>query len=298
MVKEPKDFFKHKEPNTFAYMSERLSTIVSLAINSLKLDDIKIIEPHKIFHLRPTIHVLLSAPIGATKSTILNEIADVHNVVPILGLTRAGLVGTTNENQFIPPEVWNCRNKPFLLDEFSTGGGDHVNPFMPDLLHLLESEYFKRKGSFKGSYQEGDFEKKKKDYLILNNGIIEVKARFAGIFATMYNIKMSNSKVTQALITRCVPYHFFPNRSILREVAHGNKFYNFKSYLKGARYLKKTTIKRADYLIIEDFVNKQTMGNDIIYLRSIGDCCRVFAILKKHHLDLYQWIIGQKGFFS
>src|SRR3990167_6350343 len=97
---------------TFKRIRNEISTLVNASIASAKIRKLEIHETKGIYSMRPPIHLVLHAPVGQIKSTILQEIANAMKSTVMLEITRAGLVGTLDgkTSQMIPGAAWECRN--------------------------------------------------------------------------------------------------------------------------------------------------------------------------------------------
>lgn len=270
---------KYRIENNF----DIISLFASLCNASLKITSLEIIEPNKKEYMRPQLNFMILAPSGSTKSTTLNDIGEAHNVRPYTSLTRAGIIGTIDKRTFqvIPGAVWDSRNNLFLIDEFKIGKNeDTIDP----LLQFTESGHYKKKfGLFSGEQNEYDPPNAKNDlYFKVKNGELEIKTRISVILATLKWLEYDKNPDTQALISRFIPFRWFPTRQELEKVAIGEKTY------KNTRFKPKqhTKIKLKDYMKIKSFVDQSGVGNEI-YLRCIGDLCRIFTITKNHDEPLY-----------
>lgn len=239
-------------------------------------------EPKAEVVIRPQLHVILLAEIGAVKSTMLAEVGKRYKIMPYTNITKAALVGTIDRKtlQIIPAGAWDVKNKPFLIDEFKiTDKGDTLDA----LLQLTENQYYKRKiGTFSSDLhlKSGDL------FFKVNKGTIEVKTRFNCIIASMKWLEYSRMQDIQALLSRCVPYRFEPSMELLKKVAEGEKLYEYEKFVPKTN---NDTIITSDYLQIKDFVDNKNVDKQI-YLRAIGDCVRAFATLNEHDEKIYNLI--------
>lgn len=268
-----------------------ISFFINACIASLKVKKLEVNEPNKKIELRPYFHFLFMAQFGSCKSTVLNEIAVQHNLMPYTSLTRAGLVGTVDQRtlQVIPAGAWENRNKLLLIDEFKMQRKDDV---LDPLLQLMEGGTYKKKfGMFSAETNEEDPPKDPNClFFKVKQGEIKIKTRFAAIIATMRWLEYEKNPEVHALISRAIPFRWFVTSQELKNIALGNPVYittNYKPKHNNA------VIRKKDYLKIKDFVDNVGIDNRI-YLRTIGDCCRMFNVLGKHNEGVYGLIARLK----
>lgn len=266
-----------------------VSTLVNIACASIKISKVILKEPEGDFELRPQLHFMLLSDPGNIKSTVLSEVAKIHNISPYASVTYPGLVGSVQSRGgvVIPGAAWESRNKIMLLDEFNP-----KHEMMIALLRVLEDQQYKRKLGFKSikvNKRDGDLYFKAKD------GVVELKTRIACIIASMMHLEYSLRESTQALVSRCVPFRFIPSIELLSNIARGGKIYKYTNYeIKYTENDKHSiTINEDDYMKIVEFIENEKLDKKI-FMRSVGDCCRAFAVLSKHDYDLYKLICGLK----
>lgn len=253
-----------------------ISILTNLSKASCDIKHLKFMEPKKVFIARPQIHIGLQSEIGSVKSTLLDEIKDRywHNKIEKnTGLTFASVVGTIDNmtKQIIPPVTWDCRNKHLLVDEFKwSDKGELINA----LLQLLEGqEYTRRFGLF-----SSDSKLKDKDlYFTVKAGEIKLRTRFSMIFATMHNLKQSTDIMLRALKSRLLLYAFKLSRKELQTIAEGAEILEPMEYDPP----ESITIPKDIYKKILRIVNNANIHSDD-YLRTVGDCCRVYAVSSYH----------------
>jgi len=252
-----------------------ISHLVSLAIGSAKIGKLTLHQRKVSKQIRPQIHVILRAPTGSLKSTILAAIAK-HEGRPVLDeITRPGLVGTVDQRimQLIPGAAWTCRNGVLLLDEFRfRRQSDDWIVF----LKLLEDQTYSRKlGVFSSTInlQDGDL------YFKQESGQIEMKTRFATILATMRDFKRVSSQEFKAFVNRCIPREYDFTLDELEDIAKGADIINIKEYNPD----QEVEINRSTYFSIIKFVHDYMSVRDTAtarqnYLRIVGDLCRIHAV--------------------
>jgi len=273
---------------------ETLSLIINLSIASARLRNIEIEEPKAIFNMRPQIHTLLSGDPGSNKSTVLTEVAAYFKSRPWNEITEAALIGSVDKqtHQFTEGAAWSSRNSIFVIDEFEfLDSSRHATPLVKKLLSLTEGEqYFKRKTSIQCApikEKDGDL------FLKVDKGIIEMKTNFSLMLGTMSKLNFMSQQL-QALKTRCIPINWKPDASLILDVAHGEKIFKYKDLLiEHGKNAQKCHISCENYMKIVHFVAEKAPPNSL-FLRIIGDLCRVFAILKRHDFDVYELIYNMK----
>jgi len=267
-----------------------ISKLVNISCASIKIKELILKEPHGDFSLRPQMHFIILSEPGNIKSTVISEIARVHNITPYASVTFPGLVGTVYKTGKKPITgcAWESRNKIMLLDEFNP-----KEETMIALLRVLEDQQYKRQlgtgKETKTNLHDDDL------YYMVKNGVIELKTRTSCVLGSMMYLEYSTRKSTQALLTRCVPYRFKPTIEELREISMGKKLYTHDNinpiFTENDKHC--IVIQENDYVSIVDFVMKEKVDNQI-FMRAIGDCCRCFAVLGKHDYDLYNIICKLK----
>jgi len=252
-----------------------ISHLASLAIGSAKIRKLTLHQRKESKQIRPQIHVILRAPTGSLKSTVLAAIGKHEGRTVLDEITRPGLVGTVDQRvmQVIPGAAWTCRNGILLLDEFrfKRQSDDWVV-----FLKLLEDQTYARKlGVFSSTInlQDGDL------YLRQENGQIEMKTRFAAVLATMRDFKRVSSQEFKAFVNRCIPYEYNPTLKELESIAKGAELIKIKEYNPD----QEVEINRSTYLRIIKFVHDHMSVRDTAtarqnYLRIVGDLCRIHAV--------------------
>jgi hypothetical protein len=271
-----------------------ISLFMNLSIASAKIKGIDVEQEGGIYKLRPQIHLILSGDRGVCKSTAINQVAKHFKTTPYNDTTEASLIGTidTDTKEVIEGIAWSQRNSVLVYDEFEFSDRSYrPSPVINILLSLMEGEQeYKRKIAVQSKNDliesDGDL------FFKVSTGEIHVKTNFALIIGTMDPLVFQNIKLN-AFKSRCIPLKWFPEKETLREVAMGRPIFNFKDLLGSRRINKVVKVSAKDYNRIVDFVGKNC--EDVgMYLRAIGDCVRVFAILKKHDEGLYSQIIEYK----
>jgi hypothetical protein len=254
---------------------ENISHLLSVAIGSAKIRKLTLHQRKGPKQIRAQMHVILRAPTGAVKSTILSAVAK-HEDRPVLDeITRPGLVGTVDQRvmQLIPGAAWEYRNGLLLFDEFRfrRQSDDWVV-----FLKLLEDQTYTRKlGVFSSTIklEDGDL------YLRQENGQIEMKTRFAVVLATMRDFRRVSSQEFKAFVNRCIPYEYDFTLDELADIAMGADVINIKEYDLD----EEVEINRHTYFEIAEFVRKCMSICDTAtvrqnYLRTVGDLCRIHAV--------------------
>lgn len=272
-----------------------ISFLLSFQEASLATKKITIEEKYgKYTSLRTVPHVILRAPVGQAKSTVLQQLSKDLNVPVLTEATRAGLVGAIDNKtmQPIPGAAWTSRNSFLLMDEFKFGkkdGGWEV------FLQLLEDQrWAKRIGVYSPDINEEDHDL----YFKTQKGSIELKTRFAAVIGTMKRFELQTGQAFRAFVSRCIPYEFQLNREELKEIAEGKKLYQKKTFPKK----EEITISHKEYKKIIENVDKTLngqcknpkLGNEL-FLRSIGDCCRYYAATGQNNTKAYKLITTWKA---
>ena len=300
--------------------SELISLFVSLASASLKISKIILHEPKRDVIIRGQINLFLSAPFGETKSTILKEIAAFHKTRVITKITAPALVGTVDSrtSQYIPASAWCCRNNFVLIDEFHL---DNNELLIDALLQIIEGgEYSKDIAKTCADFCEADGEL----FCKSEKGKLSLKTRISAIITSMYDVGGKQSILLKALLSRCIPIRYCLEYSEIQKIGAGEKLYLPHSELlsiirKGNKLkggIEAVEIQEVDYMKILNFVHKfvteknklyekqcvssngaHYTSNDgkSLYLRSVGDCCRIFVILQEHDEILYDLICTLKA---
>jgi len=273
---------------------EQISLLINLSIASAKLRFIKIKENDSDYNMRPQIHIILAGSQGSCKSTILTEVARHFNNKPVMEFTDASMVGSIEKElkRFVPGASWEFRNSILPLDEFEfTDRSRRPVKVIGKLLSLSEGEqYFqKRIGIFSQEFNEKDGDL----FCKCKNGVIEVKSNFALLIGTMDGLSFFNTQLL-ALKSRCIPIKWEPGWDVLLNIAHGNPIFRYYDYSVNFNDHDHIVISNKDYNKILNIVKDKIKKPDL-FLRTLGDLCRVFAIIQKHDLDLYDLIIKLKS---
>ena len=288
VIKIKEKGIKRKETLT----KKEISKFVNIALATSKIKKITVEQKNGDWDLRTNINLFIYGEIGSTKSTLLNTISKLTNSKkPFTHLTFPALIGSIDKmtRQLIIGSCWECRNSLMLLDEFNftKRNKDDIRA----LLQLIEGgEYNKKLASFSSPTKETDEDLS----YSFENGEFNIKTRFSLIVVTMKHPYFTQNMELKALVSRSLCLPFFPEKKILSEIADGFPLFKFKEY----KVEPEIIIKKIDYKIIKKIVDDKTNG--INYLRIIGDCVRVFAVLKEHNEDIYNLIIklGSKKFTS
>ena len=272
-------------------MAQELSFLVNTALASARIKTLKVEEKERIFKMRPSLHIILRSPIGQLKSTIMDEIGEKRGIEVITEISRAGMVGAIDSKsmQFIPGAAWSCRNSLLLLDEFTFG---RKKEGWEAFLQLLESQHWgKRIGLFTADQNEKDEDL----HVKISRGRIDMKTRFACIVATMKRLDLQMGQGFRAFISRCVPYHFDLDEDDLVSIAQGASLYRGKDF----RPQRDVVIDNKIYSRIVKLAKFELSKCHIpkirkeLYLRSVGDICRTYAVHgrndKSYMRNLIRW---------
>ena len=234
--------------------------------------------------LRGNMHLFLRADTGSFKSTILKELADYFKVNTMELITNAGLVGTIDKNMnVIPGEAWRIRNRLLLLDEFNVEGDSSC---IAPLLSLLEDQHYKKAiGRMANEQKEIDGDL----YFSVKKGEMMIRTRFSCVVCSMRKIEKTKSVNIEALLSRCVVVPYVLSGPEIKHVMNGHKLLNIKKCPFKKQF--DFTVKAKDYKRIMETVDSYP-GLDVLkqYARTVGDCCRAFAVLGKHD-DLTYYLI-------
>jgi hypothetical protein len=271
---------------------ETLSFLVNFALDSVKLKSLTIEQRRKgkkiLRKERPHVHILLSAPKGQIKSTILKEISD-HCQSPVFtNISFASLVGSIDKEtkQVLPAGAWECRNNLLLMDEWNFGTDGHDDT-LKALLQLTEGgEYSRRIARY-----AAPFESEKDDlplFFRAKNGQISIRTRFSLIMASMYDLTFRTQLDTEALVSRMIPYRFQMSRTELNTYASGKQVLDITPNEKVPAAF---TIKLPKFRKIIHFCEKASDENA---LRTYGDVARCYAIYGWKP-KLFDFIIDRKN---
>jgi len=287
-MKHLKQKVKNKE---YSISKEYLSELINISLASSKIKEIIIKEENSDFDGRTNINIFLYGSIGSSKSTLLKEISKKANCKSAYtDLTYPALIGTIDKltRQLLIGACWECKNSLMLLDEFNIG--KRKKDDIRALLQFIEGgEYNKKLASFSSPTNETD------DDLFYNfeNGTFNIKTRFSLILATMKYPYKSQSPETKAFVSRSIAIPLYPTKKELLKIAQGYPLFEYRDLTP--KNLKIVVNKNNYAKILKYIYDKIDTEN---FLRIIGDCVRVFAVLGKHRYDLYDLIIkfGNKKF--
>lgn len=272
-----------------------LGRLVNLAASSVKIRRLILQEQFREQPIRPQLHLFISAPFGQMKSTLLGQIAQAYPAKIYTHLTFPSLIGSIDRStkQIIPAAAWECRNRLMLLDEFTKTRPSLVHE---TLLQLMENQHYSRKISV---YSADKHEEDGDLFFKVKQGNIELKTRFALIFATMKNIRKAREYTFKALLSRTIPIRYEMTKSELDQVLDGKLLFKKEEY----KVEPEVTIKTQDYTHIRNVLDGAVKGLRLrrveeIYARTVGDCCRIFAVLGEHDDELYRDVLRLKYTFK
>jgi hypothetical protein len=265
-----------------------INKLLNIAISTAKLHSLRISKIN--VELRPQLHCFIWGNIGTAKSTILHEIGKGIGIMPIVSLSKANIYGTVDKNTGIlnPPTIWDCRNSCLLIDEFSFNTQNHNDlDVINSLLPILENPTIHKRLGFRVN----DHEEKDGDlFLKAKNGKLQCKTRFVFIGTSMTDVSTLSSSSNKALISRCLPIPHLPSFEDLEK--YSLKELNFFEY-KPFKVSEDVVIKEKDYRFLIELLKKK-LDNPDRFLRTLGDLCRIFAVLKKHDEELYDLVIHMR----
>ncbi len=265
--------------------SETLSKLINIIIASTKIKEIKL--PH--MYLRPSFHTIICGNIGSGKSHLLKQVCEHLKILPITSLTPATFLGTVDKDmkELIPPAIWDYRNTILPIDEYSFDAkktSDKTN--LNILLGLLENPLYRKKMGFRcmnKKYRDKDL------YCKVKNNTVEVKTRFSLMMTTMMQLNRLQNQQIIALISRCLIIPFNLSMDELKSQAKGRIYYHHKNI----KTEDKIIINRLNYDKIIKLVDDNRIQKTS-YLRTIGELCRVYAVLGKYNEEMFNLIINLK----
>lgn len=272
----------------FQILQKEISFYVNTSIASAKIRKLTINEPEGDYQARPTFHTGLIAPIGMLKSTILKEISKIVHKEVITETTRAGLVGSIDYHNkgLIYGSAWDSRNSLLLLDEFTFGKKNKEG--WEVFLQLLESGHYSKRIAVTTE----KFNKKERDlYIKFDKGKIDLQTRFACVFGTMKKLEFRRGEDFRAFMSRVNPCPYNVSIDALNRIANGEQIFKYEPL----QPQEEITISPEIYNKILNCVNKiyqeQTIIPEFIrkeiFLRSINDICRVYAVYQT--VDYKRW---------
>jgi hypothetical protein len=274
-----------------------MNLLLNMACSSTGIETLLVKEKFRTQQFRSQLNIILQAGSGKLKSTILEEIGRFYGVTPYSYVTYAAMIGSINRTtgQVIPGLVWETRKKPLLLDEFRTGERGDTGA-MDVLLGTAESGHYKRRIALASETIE---EKDGPLYYRVRNGEIEVQTRFACIIATMKNLDMSRSDRIRALQQRCIPIKYDLPNKVVDAALQGSPIFRLQKYDPP----KEVVINRKDYDKIIQAASEirdthEASKFNEAYARSIGDLCRIFAVIGRHDFELYRLVCFLKAGYS
>ena len=271
-----------------------VNLLLNIAAHSVKIKRLVVEEPNSKHWLRPTLHIFLSAPFGHGKSTLLRQLTEAYEAVLLTHVTVPGLIGSIDRSSkmIIPAAAWEARNKLLILDEYTSTRPSQVGVI---LLQLLEDQSYSRKiALYSADHEEIDGDL----CFRVKNGNIELKTRFSCIIATMKNPRKAREYSFKALLSRTVPLRYNLSKKELDEILDGKPLFRLMQFQTS----DETNIELEDYEHIREVISETYEGLkekraklDEIYLRAVGDCCRIFAVLGYHDDKLYRKIFELKA---
>jgi len=241
---------------------------------------------------RSQLHLIIFGEFGISKSAILNEICRERSVTPTIQLTKAVIVGSFDKNtsSFTPPLVWQRNGNIIAIDEFSYDPDSKGQKGVLDtLLSLMENMPYSK--TLLGRIPN----MKKK--IAKNGGSISIKdslmtcdPRFSLIATTMNHPLNYSSYRMHAFFSRAIVLHYKPTMEDLKGILNKKrKLYSYENFFK----VNEILIQKKDFDFIQNFVEKREIPISL-YLRTIGDCMRFFAVLQEHDEDIYNFVVSSK----
>ncbi len=254
--------------------------LLSIAAASVHIKKITVEEEHKSYMPRPQLHILISAPFGNVKSTMLGGITSSVDCYKVDNATFPSLVGTIDwkVRQFVPAATWKARNKVLVLDEFNPYRDPRVNDAM---LQLLEDQKHSRELGYtiELNHEEADGEL----YFRATSNRLELKTRFSCILATMHDIRNIGDGDHLAFISRFLPISYKLTMDDMDEILAGKDFLRIKQYTVGAS----VDISLSEYQRVRQIVKDSLRSTDLAidvqtqwYMRAVNDALRVYAVTK------------------
>lgn len=269
--------------NRVTTLSE-VTSILNVACSSARIQKLQVDRPESgLESMRPQIHLFLSAPKASFKSSMLTKAQSFHGGVYQIGITYPALVGTVDKNsgELTDSLAWNARDSILFVDEFvSAERKDQlIKAFLPLLTEQTYTRSIGLKSIDKSSSSHGN-------YYRVHKGRIELKVRFAGIFASMYSLKMFAKYIShEALLDRCIPIQYEVTNENRDDVARGKAIFNFEPYACP----KEVTIDRKDFERVYAFWKEKSVKD--LDVRALDDCLRVFAVTQEHQNPIYRFVI-------
>jgi hypothetical protein len=274
--------------------SEIVSKLVSLSLASAQIRSLKVVQQHQILTMRPQLHFMILAHSGVGKSSLLDQIEKIEGSEVYTEITGPGLIGSVDRkmgNAVVSGAAWDNRGRLLILDEFRIGYKD--NDAIHPLLQLMERGFYKKKIGLMS--QTVDFKEPEgspdPDYFFaVKDGELRLKTRFGAIMASMRDLENDMRSEIMALISRCIPFRWSATTEELSDIANGVQlFIPEKFKIK----IVDVVISKKDYSKIKKYVDDIHLDQKI-YLRTIGDCCRAFAVIGKHDDAVYDLICRLK----
>lgn len=262
---------------------EDMSALINIALGSAKLRSLN--TPFS--SIRPQIHIMIDGRIGSGKSKILYDVGKAIKQMPVTGLTKANILGTVDADtkEFVFPAVWDARDSALLVDEFDVNVRDYPGrTAIKTMLILMENpEYSKRI-----SFAPKEYKKRTKGlYCIVKDGKISCKTRFIFFGNTMMDISGTRMTELKALASRCIIIPHYPSLEDLKRKARGEPSYIYK---KINPKNVDCVISEAVYLDILKYVDSKSV-KETKYFRTIGDLCRVYAVIGRIDEHIFNLII-------
>jgi hypothetical protein len=265
-----------------------VTTILNIACSSAAIQRLWVDRPESgLQRMRAQLHLFLSAPMASLKSAVLTQAQSAFGGIYQLGLTYPALVGTIDKNsgELTGSLAWAAKDSVLYVDEFVSS--QRIDVLIKAFLPLLSDQIYTRsiglKSVDKSSRSNGN-------YYLVHKGRIELKVRFAAVFASMYSLKMFAKYVSHAaLLDRCIPIQYEVTNEERDAVARGKPVFDAKPY----RCPKEVTVGRKDFERVYDFWKKNSrLVHDV---RALDDCLRAFAVTQKHDEAVYRFIIDSHG---
>jgi hypothetical protein len=214
---------------------------------------------------------------------MLTKAQSVHGGVYQIGITYPALVGTIDKQsgELTNSLAWSARDSIIFVDEFvsSERKDTLIKAFLPLLTEQRYTRSIGLKSVTKSSKSNGNYYK-------VDKGRIDLKVRFAAVFASMYSLKMFAKYVShEALLDRCIAVQYEVTNQERDDVARGKAVFDHEPY----DCPKEVTIPRKDFERVYGIWKERSQK--VHDPRALDDCLRIFAVTQEHRDSIYRFVI-------
>jgi len=273
---------------TYDWNMKRIE-LLNIACHTPKIKNLQIEKlDGSLLTLRPTIHQYYSVDFGGLKTTLFKLVKKAYGGFYCADATSAGIQGSIDQKtrEYVPPIAYLCKGKTLIIDEFNLNPNTAAET-VKSLLSLLEDEVVSRKMGIVGKKPI------ETEDVYCKHGWMQYKnLRCNVILGTMKNIRKARRQFYSALVSRTVPIRITQTIEVLKSFDDYPQTLFHKINYDVPEEIR---VSNKEYLFIRSVVEGYKIVSPQQFFRTINDCVRVYAVLGKHDLDLYDFIVRARN---